>query len=281
MLSTVGKQGCSRCRRALTIVELLVVISIIGVLLALLLPAVQAARESARRTQCMNRLRQIAVGMNHYVLTRNAFPTGCLGCKKEMNSWNAQILAFLEEKSLAAAYQFDEPSYAMPNRELGETVLPVFLCPSTLEERLHSGQGLWRDQAFTDYGGIYGVEGEGHDSDTDTSKHLLAEPWLGVFLFDEPVTVAQISDGLSHTVGVAERSIRRISTSEWTCGRNVFAQQKDTGLNQQSGYGNEIGSPHPDGAVVAFCDSHVVFVEEGIDQRVLNSLLTKAGGEAQ
>ena len=157
-------------------------------------------------------------------------------------------------------------------------MLPVFLCPSTLENKLHSASGLWHGQAFTDYGGIYGVEGEGHDADA-ASQHLLADRWLGVFLFDEPVTVAQITDGLSRTVGIGERLVRRESTSEWTCGRNVFAQQKDTRMNHESGFGNEIGSPHPGGAVLAFCDSHVALVSDDIEQQVLNAMLTKAGGE--
>jgi len=160
-------------------------------------------------------------------------------------------------------------------------IVHVFLCPSTVEEQLHSIKGNWRGQAFTDYGGAFGVEGEGTDSLSDGSSQPIADRWLGVFLYNVPVTVPQITDGLSHTVNVAERINRRSSTSEWPCGRNIFAQEQSTALNQQSGYGNEIGSPHPGGALLSFCDSHVEFTSEGIELPVLHAVLTKAGGEAQ
>jgi prepilin-type N-terminal cleavage/methylation domain-containing protein len=290
-----GSRPRNSQRYGFTIVELLVVIAIIGALVALLLPAIQAARESARRSHCQNNLRQIAVGINGYTLTRNTFPIGCIGCRggaNEMNSWNTQLLSFLEQESLASQYQLDQPSYALPNQpiepsdnlpnyELGATVLPVFLCPSTIEDRLHSEVGLWKNQAFTDYGGIYGVEGEGHDAEEGNFSQVLANKWLGVFLFNESVYASQITDGLSHTVGIAERIDRRASTSEWTSGRNLFAQQKDTPLNQNLGYGNEIGSPHPGGALLAFCDSHVEFASDGIELPALHAMLTKAGGETQ
>jgi len=279
----VRDNTAGRVRCGFTLVELLVVIAIIGALVALLLPAVQAARESSRRTQCQNNLRQIAIGLSNYQAVQTTFPVGCIGCnggKKEMHSWNTQLLPYVEQEPLAAAYQLDKPSYDPANRPLGATILPVFLCPSTVEEGLLSTSGLWKEQAFTDYGGIYGVEGVGHDALNDgTSRQTLGRRWLGVFLFNEAVTSAQISDGLSNTVSVAERLTRRGYASEWASGRNVFAQEKDTPLNQISGYGNEIGSPHPGGAVLAYCDGHVVFVTNDISQQELNAMLTKAGGE--
>ena len=270
--------------RAFTLVELLVVIAIIGVLVGLLLPAVQAARESARRSQCQNNLRQIAIGINNYQTVESSLPVGCIGCnagKNEMHSWNTQLLPYVEQESLAAAYRLDKPSYDVANRFLGATQLAVFLCPSTVEEDLTSSTGLWREQAFTDYGGIYGVEGEGHDAPTDgTSRQVLDQQWLGVFLFNEAVTAAQITDGLSNTVSVAERIHRRGSTSEWACGRNIFAQEKETPINSDSGLGNEIGSPHPGGALLAFCDGHVAFVTDETQQQILNAMITKSGGES-
>ncbi|MGI9429915.1 MAG: DUF1559 domain-containing protein [Bythopirellula sp.] len=271
-------------RSAFSLVELLVVIAIIAVLVGLLLPAVQNARESARRSHCQNNLRQIGVAITTYEAARHAYPVGCIGCRtqgKQRISWNVQLLNQLEQRDLAAAYQLDRPSHLSPNRELGATELSVFLCPSTVEPDLHSRNGLWRGQAFSDYGGIYGVEGAGRDEPDLNAHQTLAPEWLGMFLFESAVSPAHVTDGLSHTVTVAERITRRISTSEWASGRNIFAQEGTTPINTASGLGNDIGSPHPGGALLAFCDGHVEFMGESIEQAILNRLLTKAGDETQ
>jgi hypothetical protein len=77
---------------------------------------------------------------------------------------------------------------------------------------------------------------------------------------------------------VAESRDRRVSPCEWVNGRNIFAQEQSTPINGK-GLANEIGSPHPDGALVAFSDARVSFVSSAIEQDALNALLTKAGGE--
>ena len=283
VLLLFGPSLQTRRQRGFTLIELLVVIAIIGILIGLILPAIQAARESARRSQCMNHLKQIALGIQNYQATETAFPIGCIGCnagKNEMHSWNTQLLPYIEQAPLASAYQLSKPSYHADNLPAGATVVDVFLCPSTIEVETLSTSGLWRKRAYTDYGGIYGVEGAGHDAVDVTSRQTLADQWLGTLLYNEPVQIAQITDGLSQTVSVAERKLRRQSTCEWVSGRNIFAQQKETPINALSSFGNEIGSPHPGGALLAFCDGHVVFATDGTEQHLLNAMLTKAGGEA-
>src|SRR6202012_6217028 len=98
-------------------------------------------------------------------------------------------------------------------------------------------------------------------------------------LYEDAVAPREITDGLSKTACVAETVLRRQVESEWINGNNVFAQEASTPINVSSGLGNEIGSPHPGGASLAFCDGHVEFVAETIEQSVLNALLTKAGGD--
>ena len=252
--------------------------------MGLLLPAVQSAREAARRTQCQNNLRQIGVALALYEEQHGALPIGCIGCRftlqeKNFISWNTQLLPYLEQRALWTAYQLQQPSYQEPNRTLGATVLGVFLCPSTPDNTLHSRQGLWSGQAFTDYAGIYGVEGPGRSATSFTASQWLAERWLGTLVYEEPIAYRQIADGLSHTAAVAEILQRRESETEWACGHNVFAQQGETPLNRPSGLGNEMGSPHPGGASLVFCDGHVQFLSNNISQDVLNGLFTRAGEE--
>ncbi len=286
MFSQSTKPSRPISQGAFTLVELLVVIAIVGVLVGLLLPAVQAAREAARRTQCQNHLKQIALALNSFEVAHTAFPVGSmghpvLGCAdcndgNQVNSWNTQILSFLEQHALADSYDLAVPFYVSPNLEVGGAILPVFLCPSTGEERLRNEVS---GQAYTDYGGIYGVEG-GDNSAPFGARQTLEDQWLNVFLYNDPVAASQISDGLSHTVSIAERLTRRGNASEWPCGRNIFGQEKNTPPNQV-GLSNEIGSPHPGGAYAAFCDGHVDYIHNSIEQKVLNSMLTKSRGEVQ
>lgn len=278
----------------LTMVELLVVVAVIGMLVALLLPAVQAARESARRGQCQNNLRQLTVAFEHHAERDRAYPVGCIGCKftppspgnpfvpQRFISWNVQLLPLLEQSELWKGFDFLAPSYQTVNKAVGAHQIELFLCPSTVEETLLSPSGLWRDTAFTDYAGIFGIEGPGHNSDpADPSEtQPIRRISLGVMIYDEVVQPRQVTDGLSHTAWLAETLFRRQLECEWVNGNNLFAQESSTPLNSDSGLNNnEIGSPHPSGASLAFCDGHVQFVPESTDQSVLNAMLTKAGGE--
>ena len=286
-----SRRDAATAAHAFTLVELLVVLAIIGALVALLLPAVQRARESARRAHCQNNLRQLGVALTHYEAMRRSFPVGCVGCslgvdptRRFFTSWYARILPLIEQKALGDAYRFDVPSYKSPNLELARTVLPTLLCPSTLEHDLFSSDGPWKTEAFADYGGLYGVEGAGHDAEPEESQvQVLAEKWQGVLIYEEAVLARQVSDGLSQTAAVGEALIRRDSNRdpmEWADGHNLFAHTADNAVNGLAGLGNEIGSPHPSGASLTFCDGHVAFVSDDVPAEVVGALLTRAGGEA-
>ena len=273
------------------------VIAIISVLVALVLPAVQAARESARRSHCQSNLRQIGIAMQMHANAHGAFPVGCLGNRGDFTvsppaparfiSWCVPLLPFLEEAALASTVDTSLPSYHLANKPAAGTVLSVLLCPSTLADPLlnkvadplRQTTGLWKGAAFTDYAGIYGVEGPSRMRDDAGAIQTLHDNSLGVLLYDEPVAPREVIDGLSKTACVAETVVRRQIESEWINGQNIFAQDESTPINVRRAAGNEIGSPHPGGALVAFCDGHVEFVAESIEQDVLNAMLTKAGGD--
>jgi prepilin-type processing-associated H-X9-DG protein len=172
----------------------------------------------------------------------------------------------------------------------------MFLCPSTPDTELHSNKPAFAGAAFTDYGGIYGVEGmgrnveQGNSSGSDVSTgnpdpqptQTLRDESLGVMIYEVPVAANEVTDGLSNTTVVGEFEFRRLQAvdewAEWVNGLNIFAQEQSTPINGK-GLGNETGSPHPGGAALVFCDAHVKFVAETIEQSVLNAMLTKAGGE--
>jgi prepilin-type N-terminal cleavage/methylation domain-containing protein/prepilin-type processing-associated H-X9-DG protein len=278
-------------RGAFTLVEVLVVIAIIGVLVALLLPAVQAAREAARRSACQNNLRQLGLALAEHEAERREFPIGCIGCKivpplegepftpLRFTAWTVHLLPHLEQRALYAQYNFSLPAHQPPNRTVGSTELDVFLCPSTEPDVRHSTANLWRGMAFTDYSGVYGVEGKGHDPPDADATQWLADRWLGVMVYEEAVAASEVVDGLSQTVAIAELLHRREVETEWASGHNLFAQEGSTPINRDSNVGNDLGSPHPGGASVAFCDGHVAFLPDETPQEVLNALLTRAGEE--
>ena len=263
-----------------TLVELLVVIAIIGVLVGLLLPAVQAAREVARRTQCQNHLRQLGLALLEYEEVHQAFP---VGNSKEFVAWNVAALPYLEQQNVWQQFHFEKPLGDPVNRAAVGSVIPTFLCPSRTHEEATTGDlngnGQWDpgdDMGLTDYGGMYGVEGPGRNAPHD-SPHNLSWESLGVMLNNVPTTAAEITDGLSHTVAVAERVCRGDHESQWAIGLNCFAQFQDIRINTTDD--NEIFSEHPGLAGVVFCDGHVQFLSEAIEQQVLLAILTRAGGE--
>jgi prepilin-type processing-associated H-X9-DG protein len=264
-------------------------VAIIGTLIALVLPGIQSARESARRAHCHSNLRQLGIAVALCANARGVFPVGCIGYRGDYSvsppvkaryiAWNLQVLPFLEEQDLAHTFNFSLPSYDATNKAAAATIVSTFLCPSTNEIEIRNPEGLWKGAAFTDYAGIYGVEGPTRIREADALPQTLADHSLGVFLYEEPIAPKQVLDGLSKTAGVAETVVRRQTETEWVNGQNIFAQDESTPINIRRDAGNEIGSPHPGGASVVFCDAHVEFIAQTIEQAVLNAILTKAGGE--
>jgi prepilin-type N-terminal cleavage/methylation domain-containing protein len=163
--------GGSAPRRAFTLVELLVVIAIIGILVALLLPAIQAAREAARRTQCTNHLKQLVLAAHNYHDTyqrlpwnsdigNNAYP-GMPSGRWNAFSWIFHTLPFMEQGSLHDQFKQnvydgnanDDPALGTPtNRTLRNTIIPSLICPSNGQEPLRNGQ--WG--SYADNGGYTG-----------------------------------------------------------------------------------------------------------------------------
>jgi type II secretion system protein G len=277
--------------RAFTLLELLVVIAVLGLLMAMLLPAILATQERARQTQCLSRLKQLAMGLAMYEQENGMFPTGCLGCKlaprqpgrpsvpQRFISWNLSLLPYIEQRGLFEGFNIDLASFHAANMTAASTPVEMFLCPSTTPDVRVNLQGRWKGLAFTDFAGVYGVEGVGRTTTDPRSPHFLKDEFLGVMLYETPVPRRDIIDGSSYTVCLSEMSPRRTIECEWANGENLFAQTGENPINGSVGLGTEMGSAHPGGVQVAFADGHAEFLAASMDQRLLNSLLTKAGKE--
>jgi prepilin-type N-terminal cleavage/methylation domain-containing protein/prepilin-type processing-associated H-X9-DG protein len=201
-------------RPAFTLVELLVVIAIIGVLVALLLPAVQAAREAARRSQCTNNLKQIGLAMQLYHDAHNELPGGAKSCC--WGTWANFILPYLEQGNFAATWK-DGP-YATANPAFVQTRIGVYTCPSDTPNAptITAGIPIPNHNYAANYGNTVfsqqdsqGVlflgapfgnienwpDGSGQPTGYDRYK---ARPYMGQVKFK------QISDGLSNTLLASE-----------------------------------------------------------------------------
>ena len=125
-------------QRGFTLIELLVVITIIGIFIALLLPAVQAAREAARRMQCSNNLKQLGIGFHGFAAANGGFPPrrwnqtmAANGVNNGYTGWGTFLLPFIEQQNLYDAYKWEYDFYDPVNKAVVETNLPIFICPST------------------------------------------------------------------------------------------------------------------------------------------------------
>jgi len=251
--------------RAFTLVELLVVLAIIGILMALLLPAVQAAREAARRTSCLNNLHQMGIGLLNYHQALRSFPPGGIEPRTPRNpngrqlAWSLLLLPYIEQGPLYDRVDTRKAFDAPENAAAAATVLSVYICPSVPQaSRLESGRGPCR------YGGIYGERITGPNN-----------PPKGVMLYDRAIALHQIPDGSTHTLIISEDS--KFPDGQWINGRNVFDQA--FGINQAPAFENDIRSEHPQGANGLFCDGSARFLVESMDLRTLAAICTRAGGE--
>jgi prepilin-type N-terminal cleavage/methylation domain-containing protein len=199
-------------RKAFTLLELLVVVAIIGILFALLLPAVQKVRESADRLVCQNNLRQIGVAFHNYHIDYKCFPPGFTSRAATIDGpslgpgwgWGAHLLLYLEETNLYRQIDFTKDIADPANAEARVRRLPIFLCPtdspaaSTVTVMDGSGNPIC-DVAFSNYVGMAGVYEVSGFPDTSNGSP-------GVLLRNSHVAATHIVDGLSNTLFVGERA---------------------------------------------------------------------------
>ncbi|MEO1993034.1 MAG: DUF1559 domain-containing protein, partial [Pirellulales bacterium] len=292
--------GCYRStrvsHRGFTLVELLVVIAIIGVLIGLLLPAVQAARESARRMRCNNNLKQIGVALHSYASSHSTFPAA-YGWNTQSKSkswqkawgWGARILPFLEESALSDVLGVESREFneAMPGNNSSSwpsaivaamrTSISGFRCPSdvppsdinTSTDFCHSGGPDSTKPALSNYAGVYGYQF------SNWGPSANGEPaHFGVMRGQNGVGIEEIFDGTSNTFAVGERGWSH-GAAYWVGVGNVnseaqWSSPKVVGrvfiwkINapRVGRYYSAFSSMHPGGANFAMADGSVHFINE-------------------
>ncbi len=288
-------------RSGFTLVELLVVIAIIGVLVALLLPAVQAAREAARRSTCLNRLRQIALAMQNYHDVNDGFPPGAT--VNNGLSWNVFILPYIEQQPLYDRFSFDEGTdFRGANKlEHGVNRIDIYICPSATTLFARHGSSTLRGgvQTYTShYYGIMGPKG----TDATGQTYAVEDPnprqnggfaSQGVLRRDHSTNMREITSGTTNTLLIGEIAhpttfvisasthdadfaggdgacwVRGIGFGINPSGAAGMSASKNVvdGINLVPGLFNDqtFSSLHPGGAHFARCDASASFVSEDLD----------------
>ena len=195
-------------KHGFTLVELLVVIAIIGILIALLLPAVQAARSAARRTQCVANIRQVALGLHSYHDAGGALPIGSHGCC--WGTWLVPVLAFIEQKDMCEKYNYyhmyshyfaeipDDCMYSSPeNLRVTSQRIPLFTCPSDMPQE---SWGVTKHNYVGNYGNTAYLQ------ESINGEEFAGAPFEHIYPWDKKVGISfdGIHDGLSNTLLLSE-----------------------------------------------------------------------------
>lgn len=274
--------GSSRTKRGFTLVELLVVIAIIGILVALLLPAIQAAREAARRSTCTNTLKQIGLAMHNYHDTFQVFPpafTAYTGDGGNGWGWGVFIMPFLEQSALHEELnpggQRLPTATSGPLYELCQTPVPAYRCASDIGGHLNNHRGNF---GVSNYVGMWGADSA---AGTHTGRGN------GMLYYNSDITMPHVLDGTSNVLMIGERAFSNTPWrgAIWAGSRSgigagwasVMRGVWSTNALKLSGTDAwAFSSMHPGGVQFVLVDGAVRFVPDSIDNDTLMIIAQRA-----
>jgi prepilin-type N-terminal cleavage/methylation domain-containing protein/prepilin-type processing-associated H-X9-DG protein len=275
--------------RGFTLVELLVVIAIIGILIALLLPAVQAAREAARRTSCLNNVTQLGLALHNFEFHFEALPPGVTNADGPIRnepkgthvSWVVKILPYLEQNALAKNFDQAAGAYADPNAQVRAAQIATLLCPSSPVPATNEAGTVARSA----YAGCH------HDAEApiDKDNH-------GLLFLNSKVHYSDIYDGTTATVLLSEALTSRdglgwVSGTRATLRNTSVIEPGGPYLPQPAGSAADaseksgslfvggFGSYHPGGVNIGLADGSTRFLSQSTDTQLLRQLGNRADGE--
>lgn len=267
-------------RRGVTLVELVSVVTIIGVMVMLLLPAVLGGHEAARAVQCQNSMKQLSLALLNYHDTHDVFPAGYIrepGSGKCLESWGVETLRFAEQSFLSTAIDHSVEMGMPENLTVRVTLVSSFLCPSNpgvKSTMTVPGPKGPIEIARSSFVGSYG-----------TGDPLSLERGDGMFSPNYAVRIDHVLDGTSTTFLLGERRSDAGPTS-WAgpVGKDGAAMVLGStlgnpGPNQKRSREKGFSSRHEGGANFVYVDGSVRFVADSIAKATYNALATRRGGE--
>ncbi|MAT16403.1 MAG: hypothetical protein CMJ46_14165 [Planctomyces sp.] len=280
------KSRYSRPRCGFTILELLTVIAILTVLLALLLPSLGSARESARRIQCQNQLKQVGIALQGYHELNRSLPPGLQweGTGQSAYGWAVPLLDLMEQRAVSDLVHADAPLSDPRNFDALHSSIATFVCPSDItaasfqlfaEEDLAESSAPLMELPTANYLGVFGT--------IEADNGFPVPKGDGAFLDTQAVRFVEFERGLSNTIIVGERTMSTVP-STWL---GVDARGEDavcrlvgsaiTSPNCAECDECEFTSRHPGGVNFLWGDGHVEMVSENIEQE-LYRILSKRNG---
>ena len=275
------KSEIQSVRAAFTLVELLVVIAIIGIMIGMALPAVQAMRELARRSNCAQNLVQISLGLSSYNMTHGHYPigtqdkTGPIASEPKgfHHNWAAAILPMLDAEVIYAAIDQNASVYAKQNARVRELRIPTFICPSASGIRYNA----------TCYSGVTGSI----ETPIDTTNN-------GTFILNRAMTDSDITDGLGYTLFIGEMLSPYNEDLGWMSGTRASLRDAGHRINAElarirgdqtnvppitPAYVGGFASDHPNGAHLLLGSGEYMFRSNSMDVALLEQMANRSDGE--